>query len=195
MDRPYEKYLYELWSSKFENTLPDWNSLNQLWQLLNIQQELNEKEKAVLWQSGTSFKCGCAMIEDKKLNEQKLPPHAIVMAGFHLILYGTFLQLKVWSDSLLKSVVKKLENNDNKRLIGSLRNYLLKDEFRHLRDALAHSGDDENETYYRISLDDQTVKIKTKNTGNELSINIFEVLIASLLCWLIYSEWTKNRIN
>jgi hypothetical protein len=145
-------------------------------------------ERNVLWQAGTSFKVGCELIEIKKIHNCFLKETAVELGGLQLIIYGTFLQLKGW--------VNKLRGeNRNLELLGKIKKYIGEnDRLKELRNAVSHSGDNDNNTYFFFS-NNQTIRFKTRQTNGEMSINVFEVLFASLLLWIVFSEWANNKIE
>lgn len=190
--RQLEKRLYNLFRSKINDIIDlpkNWDDfIIPLRQQIKYEGVLNEKERQVLWQAATSFKIGWYLIEDKKLNEHALTEHAIETGGFQLILYGTFLQLKGW--------VHKLQGaNRQLQILGKIKTYIQEDfNLKELRNAIVHSGDNENNTFFILS-SDQKIKFKTKQTDDETSIDIFKVLFASLLLWTVFSEWATNKIK
>src|SRR6266480_4176592 len=96
--RQFERRLYNYFRSKINDSdaieLPKtWEEfIMQLRQQTSFHGSLNDKERGVLWQSGTAFKIGCGLIEEKKFNDWNLPEHAIEAAGLQLIAFGCFLQ-------------------------------------------------------------------------------------------------------
>ncbi len=191
-NRPYEKRLYELFISKIgnERNFPVvWEEfIEPIRQQINYEGILNDIERNILWQAGTSFKIGCSLIEDKKLNGHSFPQNAIEASALQLIVFGTFLQLKGWVHKL------RGEKSDH-RMLGKIKKYISEDfNLKELRNAIAHSGDNENNTYFCFGMD-QTIKFRTKQTTEEKSIETFEILFASLLLWIVFSEWASKKIK
>ncbi len=190
--RPYEKRLYNLWRSKLNDSVDfplDWEEfIVPLRKQINYEGVLTEIEKQVLWQSGTAFKIGCTLVEDKKINGNNLPELAIETSGLQLIIYGTFLQLKEW--------VNKIQGeNKQLHLLGKIKKYIKDDStLNKFRNAIAHSGDDGNNTFFIFS-NDQTIKIRTKQTITQIDVSVYTVLFASLLLWIVFSEWAYNKIT
>jgi hypothetical protein len=181
-ERPFEKKCYDSFRSKLDNIdLPEsWdNFLTTLRFQLHYGGNLTEMERNVLWQAGTSFKVGCELIEIKKIHNCFLKETAVELGGLQLIIYGTFLQLKGWVNKL-RGENRKLE------LLGKIKKYIGEnDRLKELRNAVSHSGDNDNTTYFFFS-NNQTIRFKTRQTNGEMSINVFEVLFASLLLWMSF---------
>jgi len=184
MDRSYEKRLYNLFVSKVNTDNPFPETFDELTAQLRQQlktADITEQEKKAIRQAGSSFKIGCALIEEKKISNNTFQTSAVETSALELILFGSYLQLKNFARKI------KIYNRKDTLLI-QLKSYLAEDfRLKELRNALAFTGD--NASTYFFFAEDGALRYKTKQTNTEETMDVFEVLFATLLLWVIASEW------
>lgn len=155
--------------------------IDDLQPCLKPREPKNEAERHCIFQAGVALMAGIRLLNNPDFLNK---PHYTQTAALQLILYGCFFQLR--------ESVEFPQVNKNTQLSTKLCDFLQDLSFSELRNALAHQGGDNGESWFYLEAQDQTIRYSTRKlrrsglTPGKLSL--IETILAADLQWVLYSR-------